>query len=108
VDPKKYRESLQKRIDAILSEPFWPPNLKTDVAYTSTHDDNDGDIKSGYLTVMFSCDGDAWIETYGQHSLRFRMPILGGGAFPKIRNALLLLAEAIRQEGISPEGEKYE
>lgn len=35
-------------------------------------------------------------------TLRYRMPITGGGRFPRVRNALLLLAEAIRQEGEDP------
>jgi hypothetical protein len=98
-------EKLQKRIDNILSEPFWPPSLKTGIVYETTHDDNDGDPESGMLFVQLSFDGDAWVHTLGE-CLRFRMPIFGGGKFPKIRNALFLLAEAIRQEGISPERKK--
>jgi len=87
----------QKQIDKVLTEIFWPPNLETK-AYITTHDDNDGEPKSGMLCVAFSCDGDAWIEIIGQRQLRFRT-MDGGGKFLKIRNALLLLADAIRQEG---------
>jgi len=90
----------QKKIDAVLTEYFWPPNL-TNQTYITTHDDHDGEPTSGMLSVVFSCDGDAWIKTYGRHSLRFRT-LGGGGQFPKIRNALLLLADAIRQEGQDP------
>lgn len=98
-DPEKYRRNLQRRITRILSDPFWPPKLELK-DYATTHDDNDGKPASGFLTVAFSKDGDAWIETFGG-VLRFRS-VIGGSRFPKIRNALLLLAEAIRQEGISP------
>lgn len=94
----------QKKIDAILDEPFWPPNLETGVRYETTHDDNDGEPKSGTLAIVFTKDGDAWVEACREGfpigCLRFRMPVFGGGRFPKIRTALLLLGEAIRQEGI--------
>ena len=98
------RIKLQKRINKILSDPIWPPNLKTGLTYSTTHDDNEGDSLSGFLSVWFTCDGDAWIKTESKNrsSLRFRMPLCGGGHYPKIRNALLLLAEAIRQEGLEP------
>ena len=88
----------QKQIDKVLSEPYWPPNLQTGQSYVTTHDDNDGDPKSGMLCVQFSVDGDAWIEIIGRGPLRFRM-MDGGGKFTKIRNAILLLSEAIRQDG---------
>lgn len=99
---------LQERIDKILTDHFWPPNLTTkDVVYRTTHDDNEGEPSSGFVSVMFSVDGDAWIEIGGKDgraspTLRYRMPITGGGRFPRVRNALLLLAEAIRQEGEDP------
>lgn len=104
----------QKKIDDILTEPFWPPNLTTkDVVYRTTHDDNDGEPASGFLSITFSMDGDAWIQIGGKNErtspvLRYRMPVFGGGRFPKVRNALLLLADAIRQEGIDPFEEKHE
>jgi hypothetical protein len=104
--PLSDSKKLQKRIDKILTDPFWPPNLKTNVTYMTTHDDNDGDPSSAFMCVTFSVDGDAWIQTYGRRDLRYRQPIFGGGRFPRIRNALLLLAEAIRLDGILPEREK--
>ena len=84
-------------MDDVLEGFPWPQHLETNHAYVTTHDDNDGDAQSGLLRVTFSPDGDAWIHTVGD-SLRFRT-WGGGGRFLKIRNALLLLAEAIRQEG---------
>ena len=96
------RQSVsQKDLDKILNGYFWPKKLKGRDSYLTTHDDNDGDPSSGYLAIEFSNDGDAWIKTSGP-MLRYRMPGIGGGKSPKIRNALLLLAEAIRQEGQEP------
>ena len=45
---------------------------------------------------MFTKDGDAWIGIDVRNFLRFRMPLCGGGQSPRTRNALLILAEAIR------------
>lgn len=92
----------QKIIDKVLGTPFWPPDLETQKAYVTTHDDNDGDPLSGLLQVTFTIDGDAWISIQSERgstkALRFRT-WGGGGKYLKIRNALLLLADAIRQEG---------
>jgi hypothetical protein len=92
------KKILQVDIDEILSGMFWPEHLKTNKSYVVTHDDNDGDSESGFMNVIFSADGDAWISVNCKKMLRYRMPFDGGGKYPKVRNALLLLAEAIRQE----------
>lgn len=91
-----------KMIERVLSANYWPPSLDTQRSYNTTHDDCDGDPAGGWMSVILSVDGDAWIQTHGRGMLRFRMPDIGGGQFPKVRNALLLLAEAIRQEGKDP------
>ena len=96
----------QKTLDKVLTEPYWPQTLKTGEEYITTHDDHEGEPMSGTLHVQFSIDGDAWIRICGKDrpspALRFRMPGIGGGKFKRVRNALLLLAEAIRQEGENP------
>ena len=91
---------MNKEIDSILNKRFFPKTLKSREHYTSTHDDNDGVPTSGFIDMVISPDGDIRIKTIhdGIGYLRFRTE-LGGGRFPKIRNALLVLAEAIRQEG---------
>ena len=89
----------QKQIDNALTEYYWPPNLKANEAYTTTHDDHDGEPSSGFISLIFDDYGDAHLSIIG-HYLRYRT-IGGGGQFPKIRNALLLLADAIRQEGLA-------
>lgn len=90
----------QNQTDKLLDKPFWPPNLEADRYYITTHDDHDGEPKTGYLSVSVDHMGDAYIRVHGE-SLRFRT-LCGGGKFPKIRAALVLLAEAIRQEGEDP------
>ena len=88
----------KKTIDKVLTDYYWPPQLESNKCYTTTHDDNDGDITSGAISLIFDICGDAHLSFIG-NSLRFRT-IGGGGRFPKIRNAILLLAIAIDEEGI--------
>lgn len=61
------------------------------------------DSPEGALWVGFSMDGDGWVQVIAKPdpnefstSLRFRMPLIGGGQSPRVRVALLILAEAIR------------
>lgn len=88
----------EKIINKVLTEPYWPPQLESNKCYITTHDDNDGDIISGAISLIFDICGDAHLSIIG-NGLRFRTKG-GGGRFPKIRNALLLLAIAIKEEGI--------
>jgi hypothetical protein len=80
----------------MLNDCVFPPNLHADT-FITTHDDNDGDPASGQLIVSIDEFGDVHLSMIGRY-LRFRT-FSGGGKFLKIRNALLLLADAIRQEG---------
>lgn len=89
---------IQSQIDEMLNDCVFPPNLDAGT-YITTHDDNDGDPASGQLIVSLDKFGDVHLSMIGRY-LRFRA-FGGGGKFLKIRNALLLLAEAIRQEGRS-------
>lgn len=86
---------IEKRIHEILEEPFWLHTLDAANTYSRQHDDTDGK-NEGFLNVMFTKDGDAWIAIDVRNFLRFRMPLDGGGRSPRTRNALLILAEAIR------------
>ncbi len=98
-------EMLEKHpeefLDVALAQPYWVHTLKTDVNYVRYEDDT----RHGHLGVTFSCDGDGWVEVFTkadpkEHNwmFRFRMPGGGGGDSMRVRNALLLLAEAIRQD----------
>lgn len=91
------------QINKALTDYYWPPQLDAKRAYITTHDDNDGVPESGFMSLIFDRCGDAHLQVVGR-SLRFRT-IGGGGRFPKIRNALLLLAVAIKEEGVWLDGE---
>lgn len=87
---------VESRIKALLDEPFWPKTLKTEESYFRTHDDCDGDLGQG-VSVTIDPQGDVWLNTTTPKmtSCRFRT-FFGGGQSLRVRNALLLLAEAIR------------
>jgi hypothetical protein len=105
VDYTKIKESIK-----FLLEGLWFPNwIHRSKQFSSqsssantffiSHDDCDGFEEEG-LSVTLTFDGDVWLSvlsTRGQRGVRYRMPMQGGGQYPKIRNALLVLAEAIRQ-----------
>jgi hypothetical protein len=87
-------------IQAMLEHPFWPPTIETRQAYLTRYED---DSPTGNLMVMFSPDGDGWIEVIskpepheiGGSCFRFRTHA-GGGQSERVRSALFVLAEAIR------------
>jgi hypothetical protein len=79
----------------VLEHPFWIPGLETDKVYARLHDDHDGTFQ-GEIRVAISQDADTWVETDGKSFLRFREPICGGGMSPRVRNALMILAYAIK------------
>lgn len=90
-------------IKAVTEGIFWPSLLEPRIGYRRVSDDTSGDI-----TVSFSNDGDGWIEIASridpQEPLeiqRFREPICGGGESPRVRNALLVLALAIKLDNQS-------
>ncbi len=87
-----------RNIRELLDGIFWPADLRSQTPYVRVHDDCDGDA-SQRLSVIIGDDGDAWIAADAPtvfNSLRFREPFIGGGMSPRVRNALLILAEAIR------------
>ena len=57
------------------------------------HDDNDGDMDQ-MLEIIQSEDGDIHIYTY-MCDLRFRTPMIGGGASPRTWRALMDLMDAM-------------
>lgn len=87
-------KSVEARIKDLLEEPFWLHTLKSNTAYFRTHDDCDGDTKKG-IQVIFDKLGDAHFSVQNMKGeCRFRT--FGGGQSLRVRNALLILAEAIR------------
>lgn len=92
-------ESELKQIHTLLETPFWPQTIQSGKLYLRYEDDS----PEGSLSVSFDVDGDGYIRVYQnidptEHnwSLRFRILMSGGGESPRVRNALLILAEAIR------------
>jgi hypothetical protein len=90
-------------IEELLSKPFWIPSLKPMEWYNRYEDDS----PLGSLSVVFGEDGDGHISVIQDRdpnefkmSMRFRMPMVGGGQSPRVRNALLILAEAIRLDNL--------
>ncbi len=78
----------------LLYEQFWLETLDVKCAYSRLHDDHDGTFK-GIISVGFDQMGDAWLFVEDQSPLRFRT-WEGGGMSLRTRNALVILAEAIR------------
>jgi hypothetical protein len=90
---------IETQIKKLLESVFWLPTLKTGEYYQRYEDDS----PEGFVAVTFSSDGDGHVTLSAmpdpkEHGLyfRFRMPMTGGGQSPRVRNALLILAEAIR------------
>ena len=90
-------ERLIKDTKRVLNNPFWPPDLNAETYYQRTHDDTDG-TGIGKIGISFSQDGDTWIHMEPSHnggSLRFRTHF-GGGQSKRVRQALMILALAIK------------
>jgi len=94
-------ERLLKDVRRVLIYPFWIPTLKTMTVYSRLHDDNDG-TERGRISVIVASDGDVHvtIDVRPGTDLRYRMPMQGGGRSPRTRNALMILAEAIRLDNL--------
>lgn len=96
---KAIEEDPLSVIRALLEANFWLSSLSTQGSYERFEDDS----PQGKISVAFSPDGDSWILVLSQpdpnemrRTLRFRIPFIGGGQSPRVRSALLILAEAIR------------
>lgn len=92
-------KQIEHNIKELLEEPFWLSTLDTHTTYLRFEDDS----HDGCIAVQFSQDGDGWIEVLSKPDkndfhvdMRFRMPFVGDGQSSRVRNALLILAEAIR------------
>jgi hypothetical protein len=99
-DPRPRRTKKpahEHAMDALLEKPFPFPDGLLDRTHSRVQDDCDGDLTQ-VLAVSLSHDGDAWVRTMQRlGTLRFRSDF-GGGMSPRVRNALIVLAEAIRRD----------
>jgi hypothetical protein len=89
------QERLIKDAKRVLENSFWIPGLETKKFYERLHDDHDGTFE-GRIMVVITEHGDIGVQTDGESLLRFRVPIIGGGMSPRVRNALMILAFAIK------------
>ena len=93
-------ENNKELFDTVIEHLDWQAAWKeiggTGVAHQRFGDDQ----RFGSVIVMFSCDGDAWVETlkdpneFGS-AQRFRETFAGGGQSRRVREAMMLLALAI-------------
>lgn len=103
---------IQDAINAILETDFWPESIRPGNQGSRVADDNDGD-PSQRLDIMIGDDGldhgDVYLSMPGStSSLRFRTQ-MGGGASPRVRSALLVLAEAVRRDNAAlPQRQNHE
>jgi hypothetical protein len=99
VKPPMNDHELATSLDNLIERDFWPKSLAPDQIYTRLHDDRDGETGEEHqLRVYIAQDGDLHVFLpHSFESLRFRNYI-GGGKSLRVRNALLVLAEAIRRE----------
>lgn len=95
------RENVDQVIRELLDFPFCLRNLEAMTPYRVQTDDTDGSPTYGWLSVVISPDSDVHLRTTSQDGLpdeiRFRT-YFGGGKHLRARNAVLILAEAIRLE----------
>jgi len=87
-------EKLIEYAHLVLENPFWIPELETMKNYQRLHDDHDGTF-DGKIIVTIDPMGDIHIGTDRTRWLRFRNSD-GGGLSLKVRNALMILALAIK------------
>lgn len=96
--PKNPSESSPqaKKIFEILTLQFWIDDIRLEEQYRRIHEDTDG-VNKEAIAVMFAReDYDAYIATGTLGDvLRFRTEV-GGSSSPLIRNALIILAYAIK------------
>lgn len=90
-------ENKSEVLRAMMEHPFWPRALELQKPYTRLGDDTSGEI-----SVVFASDADAWVEVWSDpdpeepgFAHRFRCGF-GGGDSLRVRNALLMLALAIK------------
>lgn len=89
--------AVKRAADILLENIIQPIQLEPREIEFRTHDDCDGRLEEA-IGVGLSVDGDVWLQLPPMvTSLRFRT-YAGGGQSPRVRNALLILAEAIRRD----------
>lgn len=92
------RAAVSNAMDTLLESMYWPATLAVGQCHTRIHDDNDGRADAEHaLSIILAADGDVHVIAGAGQPLRFRCA-LGGGMSPRVRAALLVLAEAVRRD----------
>lgn len=95
--PKAKLESWDRQLRKLLNILPWPNGLEAKKVYSRVQDDHDGSFE-GEIQVIIGSDGDAWVKTTRPRNgdlIRFRT-LFGGTMSPRVRNALMILALAIK------------
>lgn len=93
----------QKALDLLLEDSYWIDSLKAGCSYERRQDDTDGSTEFDQaLKVIIGLDSDVYVFPIfdvngGFRTLRYRN-FYGGGQSQRVRNALLILAEAMRRD----------
>lgn len=89
--------AVAQALDVALETPFFPPSLRAEQGHRRWDDDSVAPKRvEGLFTVYIGHDSDVHLLA-GWPSLRFR-DYFGGGQSLRVRNALLVLADAIQRD----------
>lgn len=90
---------VDELIDILLDGFFFPKCIKSDVCYDRRHDDCDGENKGIISVMVHPMISDVIVNIFPRDcsGLRFRT-LEGGGLSLRVRNALLILAVAIKKD----------
>lgn len=93
------KPELNKALHDLLEGDYWIDTLSPNESYSRLHDDTDGHTTTDHtLQVYVAQDADLHVFLpNSMESLRFRS-YFGGGKSLRVRNALMVLAEAIRRD----------
>lgn len=90
--------AVNRALNTLLDGAYWPESLSVQTGYSRRQDDTDGDRSVAQdIHVYIGRDADVHVWSGHGDPLRFRT-YFGGGVSPRVRNALLVLAEAIRRD----------
>jgi len=87
---------VTRAMDLLLEGIYFPESLRGMDGVGRIEDDNDGDPTRS-IAILFGHDGDLHVGTRLGEFRRFRTQA-GGGVSPRVYNALLVLAEAMRRD----------
>lgn len=97
------QQDYQKIVEKLLNAPYFLPHLTTDKNYSREEDDSEMGAGVG-VTVRIDSFGDIYLWTTGEKRIHRFRTMGGGGNSLRTRNALMILAEAMRLDSESGRG----